>query len=166
MKNFLKNEKYLGGILVGLAFLIMFIWAMIGTMPTGPDEGMRYSVAQYLYKNPGKLPHGDDEALLQLRVLPPDDEDAYAGVAECPARRLDAQDVGLSAASGAAVGHIPVSGLAEQLLLWVQLPEVHRDHVSFVVMGHVLTISCPVLKKRAPAYPNEGPLVGARIYQA
>lgn len=67
MKNFLKNEKYLGGILVGLAFLIMFIWAMIGTMPTGPDEGMRYSVAQYLYKNPGKLPHGDDEAIRNAR---------------------------------------------------------------------------------------------------
>ena len=67
MKNFLKNGKYLGGILVGLAFLIMFIWAMIGTMPTGPDEGMRYSVAQYLYKNPGKLPHGDDEAIRNAR---------------------------------------------------------------------------------------------------
>ena len=38
--------------------------------------------------------------MFQLRVLPPDDEDAYARVAECPARRLDAQDVGLAAASG------------------------------------------------------------------
>lgn len=67
MKKFIKNEKYLGLLLVGIAFLLMFIWAMIGSMPTGPDEGMRYQVARYLYRNPGKLPRGEDEAIRNSR---------------------------------------------------------------------------------------------------
>lgn len=67
MKKIWNNEKYLGAAVVGLAFLIMFAWAMIGSMPTGPDESMRYSVAQYLYEHPGQLPRGEEETIRNAR---------------------------------------------------------------------------------------------------
>ena len=67
MKKIWNNEKYRDVFVVGLAFLIMFAWAMIGSMPTGPDESMRYSVAQYLYEHPGQLPQGEDEAIRNVR---------------------------------------------------------------------------------------------------
>lgn len=44
---------------------IMVLWSFsTGEGPGGPDEPMRYSIAQWLYAHPGQLPRGDDPSLL------------------------------------------------------------------------------------------------------
>lgn len=67
MKKITKHEIFLEWMLVGLVFVLVFAWAMTATAPGGPDEGMRYQVARYLYKHPGVLPHGEDEAVRNAR---------------------------------------------------------------------------------------------------
>ena len=47
-------------VLVLAAFLLLTAWAFMQPLGAGPDEKMRYMVAQYLHKHPGKLPLGDD----------------------------------------------------------------------------------------------------------
>ena len=50
-------------VLVLAAFLLLTAWAFMQPLGAGPDEKMRYMVAQYLHKHPGKLPLGDDPAI-------------------------------------------------------------------------------------------------------
>lgn len=63
MKKVWKNEKYLEWAMIALVFVLMLAWSLTSTEPGGPDEVMRYDVAQYLYENPGTLPHGADPAI-------------------------------------------------------------------------------------------------------
>ena len=50
-------------VLVLAAFALLTAWAFMQPLGAGPDEKMRYMVAQYLHKHPGKLPLGDDPAI-------------------------------------------------------------------------------------------------------
>ena len=50
-------------VLILAAFLLLTAWAFMQPLGAGPDEKMRYMVAQYLHKHPGKLPLGDDPAI-------------------------------------------------------------------------------------------------------
>ena len=88
------------------------------------------------------LPHREDDVLLQFRVLPPDDQNTDARIGQRTAKGFHPQDVCLAAATGAAVSHISRPGLAKQLLLWIQVPQVHI-HCSATVFErlvcHVLT---------------------------
>ena len=63
MNKVWKNEKYLEWMMVALVFVLMLAWSFTSTEPGGPDEVMRYDVAQYLYAHPGQLPHGADAAI-------------------------------------------------------------------------------------------------------
>lgn len=64
MKAWLKKTAWYEWGLVGLAFVIMFAWSMTATFQGGPDEAMRYEIAQYIYEHQGALPRGDEETLL------------------------------------------------------------------------------------------------------
>ena len=57
------NEKTEIFIFVFLAFILLTIWAMTQPFNSGPDEQMRYYVADYIYKHHGALPRGDDPAV-------------------------------------------------------------------------------------------------------
>ena len=57
------NEKTEIFIFVFLAFILLTTWAMTQPFNSGPDEQMRYSVADYIYKHHGALPGGDDPAV-------------------------------------------------------------------------------------------------------
>lgn len=57
------NEKTEIFIFVFLAFILMTTWAMTQPFNSGPDEQMRYYVADYIYKHHGALPGGDDPAV-------------------------------------------------------------------------------------------------------
>ena len=46
-----------------LAFILLTVWAMSQPFHAGPDEEMRYLVADYIYSNHGALPRGDDPAI-------------------------------------------------------------------------------------------------------
>ena len=46
-----------------LAFILLTVWAMSQPFHAGPDEEMRYLVADYIYSNHGALPRGDDSAI-------------------------------------------------------------------------------------------------------
>ena len=50
------NEKTEIFIFVFLAFILLTIWAMTQPFNSGPDEQMRYYVADYIYKHHGALP--------------------------------------------------------------------------------------------------------------
>ena len=57
------NEKKITMIWVLLAFILLTAWAMSQPFHAGPDEDMRYLVADYIYSNHGALPRGDDPAI-------------------------------------------------------------------------------------------------------
>jgi len=57
------NEKTEIFIFVFLAFILLTTWAMTQPFNSGPDEQMRYYVADYIYKHHGALPGGDDPAV-------------------------------------------------------------------------------------------------------
>ena len=57
------NEKKITMIWVLLAFILLTVWAMSQPFHAGPDEEMRYLVADYIYSNHGALPRGDDPAI-------------------------------------------------------------------------------------------------------
>ena len=57
------NEKSMTIAFVLLAFIILTVWAMTQPFNAGPDEHMRYLVANYIYTHHGALPKGDDEAV-------------------------------------------------------------------------------------------------------
>lgn len=57
------NEKKITMIWVLLAFILLTVWAMSQPFHAGPDEEMRYLVADYIYSNHGALPRGDDSAI-------------------------------------------------------------------------------------------------------
>ena len=57
------NEKKITMIWVLLAFILLTVWAMSQPFNAGPDEEMRYLVADYIYSNHGALPRGDDPAI-------------------------------------------------------------------------------------------------------
>ena len=57
------NEKKITMIWVLLAFILLTAWAMSQPFNAGPDEEMRYLVADYIYSNHGALPRGDDPAI-------------------------------------------------------------------------------------------------------
>ena len=50
-------------VLVLAAFLLLTAWAFMQPLGAGPDEKMRYMVAQYLHEHPGKLPLGDEPTI-------------------------------------------------------------------------------------------------------
>ena len=50
------NEKTEIFIFVFLAFILLTTWAMTQPFNSGPDEQMRYYVADYIYKHHGALP--------------------------------------------------------------------------------------------------------------
>lgn len=50
------NEKTEIFIFVFLAFILLTTWAMTQPFDSGPDEQMRYDVADYIYKHHGALP--------------------------------------------------------------------------------------------------------------
>ena len=50
-------------VLVLAAFALLTAWAFMQPLGAGPDEKMRYMVAQYLHKHPGKLPLGDEPTI-------------------------------------------------------------------------------------------------------
>ena len=54
------NEKTMTLVFVLLAFVLLTVWAMTQPFDSGPDEHMRYLVADYIYKYHGALPRGDD----------------------------------------------------------------------------------------------------------
>ena len=54
------NEKTMTLVFVLLAFVLFTVWAMTQPFDSGPDEHMRYLVADYIYKYHGALPRGDD----------------------------------------------------------------------------------------------------------
>ena len=56
----MKTEIF---IFVFLAFILLTTWAMTQPFNSGPDEQMRYYVADYIYKHHGALPGGDDPAV-------------------------------------------------------------------------------------------------------
>ena len=58
-KKIWKDERVQAGVLVLAAFLRLTAWAFMQPLGAGPDEKMRYMVAQYLHEYPGKLPLGD-----------------------------------------------------------------------------------------------------------
>ena len=62
-KKIWKEERFQVLVLVLAAFLLLTAWAFMQPLGAGPDEKMRYMVAQYLHKHPGKLPLGDDPAI-------------------------------------------------------------------------------------------------------
>ena len=62
-KKIWKDESVQAGVLILAAFLLLTAWAFMQPLGAGPDEKMRYMVAQYLHKHPGKLPLGDDPAI-------------------------------------------------------------------------------------------------------
>ena len=64
MKKGIKKEVLLELFLVAIAASLMIEWAFTTNKIGGPDEPMRYQVAQYLYEHPGELPRGDEETLL------------------------------------------------------------------------------------------------------
>ena len=64
-RQFWTNEKYLTGMFVLAAFLLLTVWAFTQPLAAGPDEPMRYMVAQYIYNNHGKLPLGDAPEIRQ-----------------------------------------------------------------------------------------------------
>lgn len=64
MKAWLKKTAWYEWGLIGLAFVIMFAWSLTADFQGGPDEEMRYEVAQYIYEHNGALPRGDEESLL------------------------------------------------------------------------------------------------------
>lgn len=57
------NEKGMTVVFVLLAFILLTAWAMTQPFNAGPDEHMRYLVANYIYTHHGALPRGDDEAV-------------------------------------------------------------------------------------------------------
>ena len=50
----MKKQKIF--IFVFLAFILLTTWAMTQPFNSGPDEQMRYYVADYIYKHHGALP--------------------------------------------------------------------------------------------------------------
>lgn len=57
------NEKSMTIAFVLLAFILMTAWAMTQPFNAGPDEPMRYLVADYILWHHGALPKGDDPAV-------------------------------------------------------------------------------------------------------
>ena len=55
-KKIWKEERFQVLVLVLAAFLLLTAWAFMQPLGAGPDEKMRYMVAQYLHEHPGKLP--------------------------------------------------------------------------------------------------------------
>ena len=62
-KKIWKDERVQAGVLVLAAFLLLTAWAFMQPLGAGPDEKMRYMVAQYLHEHPGKLPLGDEPTI-------------------------------------------------------------------------------------------------------
>lgn len=50
------NEKKITMIWVLLTFILLTVWAMSQPFNAGPDEEMRYLVADYIYSNHGAPP--------------------------------------------------------------------------------------------------------------
>ena len=48
-KKIWKDERVQAGVLVLAAFLLLTAWAFMQPLGAGPDEKMRYMVAQYLH---------------------------------------------------------------------------------------------------------------------
>ena len=63
MKKIWKEERFQVLVLVLAAFALLTAWAFMQPLGAGPDEKMRYMVAQYLHKHPGKLPLGDEPTI-------------------------------------------------------------------------------------------------------
>ena len=61
MKLNSKNIK-IELIIVMLAFSFYFLWSITLPFNTGPDELMRYQIAQFIYEH-GSLPHGGDASI-------------------------------------------------------------------------------------------------------
>ena len=57
-----NRERTAEVLFVAAVFVLLLIWVRILPFGYGPDETMRYNVAQYIYKY-GRLPHGDDPEL-------------------------------------------------------------------------------------------------------
>ena len=57
------NEKSMTIAFVFLAFILMTAWTMTQPFNAGPDEPMRYLVADYILWHHGALPKGDDPAV-------------------------------------------------------------------------------------------------------
>lgn len=51
-KKIWKDERVQAGVLVLAAFLLLTAWAFMQPLGAGPDEKMRYMVAQYLHEHP------------------------------------------------------------------------------------------------------------------
>ena len=62
-KKIWKDESVQAGVLILAAFLLLTAWAFMQPLGAGPDEKMRYMVAQYLHEHPGKLPLGDEPTI-------------------------------------------------------------------------------------------------------
>ena len=62
-KKIWKDERVQAGVLVLAAFLLLTAWAFMQPLGAGPDEKMRYMVAQYLHAHSGKLPLGDEPTI-------------------------------------------------------------------------------------------------------
>ena len=62
-KKIWKDERAQAGFLVLAAFLLLTAWAFMQPLGAGPDEKMRYMVAQYLHAHSGKLPLGDEPTI-------------------------------------------------------------------------------------------------------
>ena len=62
-KKIWKEERFQVLVLVLAAFALLTAWAFMQPLGAGPDEKMRYMVAQYLHKHPGKLPLGDEPTI-------------------------------------------------------------------------------------------------------
>ncbi|MCD8154698.1 MAG: DUF2142 domain-containing protein [Clostridiales bacterium] len=65
-QKFWKSDKGRTFVFTLTAFVLMTVWALTQDCPGGPDEEMRYQVAQWLYQHPGQLPRGDDESLINV----------------------------------------------------------------------------------------------------
>ena len=55
-----RSDFWIDAILLALVFTIMVAWSLQpGMRPAGPDEPMRYDVAEWMYQHPGQIPRGD-----------------------------------------------------------------------------------------------------------
>ena len=107
--------------------------------------------------------------MLQFRVLPPDDQNADTGIGQRTAKGFHPQHMGLAAATGAAVGHIPCAGLAEQLLLWIQVAQIHAHRsaaVFEVLISHgAFTFPGIVVLRKGPPRDCRRPYGRGFVYQ-
>ena len=63
------NEKTEIFIFVFLAFILLTTWAMTQPFNSGPDEQMRYYVADYIYKHHGALPGEFPMHIIRLYLI-------------------------------------------------------------------------------------------------